>query len=142
MGYSREDESSYMLLDGNLETNWYVSSDAKLGEGNGGLMGEPHVGWVEWHTFFSNVPKSVTFTCGKYTGKIPLSVSIFAKNSKDDNWTRIFNDNKFDSHLQAKKGSTRTCNLNNDKAYKYYRIECGDNNKFWSLSLGEVTINY
>ncbi len=138
--WSREDESGYSLIDGNPETNWYSSVDSRIVERNKSVVGDHHVSWVEWHTFFRNVPKSFTLTCGKYTNRIPQRVRLFAKEKATDAWKEIYHENYINHRLQPKKGATVTCELNNNAAYKYYRIECSGNNI--SYSFAELTMNY
>lgn len=138
--WSREDESGYSLIDGNPETNWYSSVDSRYGEGNKSVLGDFTVSWVEWHTFCSNVPKSFTLTCGKYTNRIPQRVRLLAKNNSTDKWTLIYEENYINHRLQPKKGATVTCELNNNTPYKHYRIECSGNPI--SYSFAELTMNY
>jgi hypothetical protein len=140
-GWTKEEEAGYALLDGDLERCWYSSENSRNGhDRNYSVVGDHHVSWVEWHTFFRNVPKSFTLTCGKYTNRIPQRVRLFAKEEATDAWKEIYHENYINHRLEAKNGATVICKLDNEKSYKYYRLECSGNSTNYSFA--ELTMNY
>ena len=142
-GWTKEEESGYALIDGNPETCWYSSKNSRCGKQINRTVtpgSDAYCSWVAWHTFFNNVPKSFTLTCGKYTNKIPQKVKLFAKENANDEWTQIYFEDYVNHRLQPKKGATVTCILNNNKPYKYYRFECSGNSIDYSFA--ELKMNY
>lgn len=143
-GYTDEKNCGYSLIDGDPSTFWWSSKDTRTRLNGSGHLNHPSVvgshsvSWVEFHTFFSNAPKSLTITCGK-KNNIPKNFRLVAKKDKNDKWETIFYD-RINDKLESRTGATLTLDIQKPGNYKYYRIECSGNAIGYSLA--EFKLNY
>jgi hypothetical protein len=142
-----ESQSGYALIDGNTSTYWYSRRGSRdfpehlLTYSNHSGLGNWTVSWVEFNTFFNNIPKSFTITCGPHTGRIPQNIRLLARDA-NNNWKEIYWEEYFNHRLPARNGASVVCEIPADKqgAYKQYRFECSGNPIDYSLA--ELKLNY
>ena len=144
----------FALIDGNPSTYWYSREGSRNYESkyihglydNKSYVGDHTVSWVEFSTYFKNIPKSFTITCGPHTGRIPKNIRILGNNKKYDDrnwrysqWEELYF-GRINDKLAPKNGATLTLDLQKTGAYRCFRIECSGNPIDYSLA--EFKFNY
>ena len=143
-----ESQSGYALIDGNTSTYWFSRRGSRefpehlLTYSNHSGLGNWTVSWVEFNTFFNNIPKSFTITCGPRTNRIPQNIRLLAREANKNDWKEIYWEEYFNHRLPARNGASVVCEIPASKQapYKQYRFECSGNPIDYSLA--ELTMNY
>ena len=143
-----ESQSGFALIDGNTSTYWFSRKGSRnyeskwLAYSNHSGLGDWTVSWVEFNTFFNNIPKSFTITCGPRTNRIPQNIRLLAREANKNDWKEIYWEEYFNHRLPARNGASVVCEIPASKQapYKQYRFECSGNPIDYSLA--ELTMNY